>query len=143
MAALRPRILCTEDDPDTRDLITIFLTHDGFEAIWAENQTQAIELARSQQFSLFLLDTRMPGFSGVELCQIIRKFDLTTPILFYSAAAYQADIENARLAGAQGYLVKPAGGGELTAEVSRLIAESKRTDPAPISKARSSSMSSN
>jgi DNA-binding response OmpR family regulator len=67
----------------------------------------------------------MPGLSGTDLCEALRKFDETTPILFYSGAAYEKDKEAARLAGAQGYLVKPADFDQLIAEVARLIAESK------------------
>ena len=67
----------------------------------------------------------MPGFSGTELTEKLRQFDLTTPVLFYSGAAYDTDKEAARVSGAQGYLIKPADGDQLIAEVARLIAESK------------------
>ncbi len=70
----------------------------------------------------------LPGISGPGLCERLRDFDKTTPILFYSGAAYERDKEQARLAGAQGYLVKPTDGDTLAAEVSRLIAESKVAD---------------
>lgn len=51
----------------------------------------------------------MPGLSGQELPTEIRKFDKSTPILFYSGAAYESDKQAARDAGAQGYLTKPEG----------------------------------
>jgi len=67
----------------------------------------------------------MAGLSGTELTEKFRQFDRITPVLFYSGAVYEADKEAARVSGAQGYLVKPATGEELIAEVVRLIAESK------------------
>lgn len=59
----------------------------------------------------------MPGLTGPQLTQKLREFDVRTPILFYSAAAFDYDKENARLAGAQGYLVKPSDSDHLTEAV--------------------------
>ena len=63
----------------------------------------------------------MSDRSGGELCRAIREFDPHTPILFYSAAAYERDIQDALRAGAQDYLVKPLIPDELMQAVSRLI----------------------
>ena len=84
-------------------------------------------MAKTQRFDLYLVDNWMPGLSGTELTEKLRQFDLKTPVLFYSGAAYETDREAARVSGAQGYLVKPADGDQLVAEVTRLIAESKTT----------------
>ncbi|MDX6385594.1 MAG: hypothetical protein QOK48_3167 [Blastocatellia bacterium] len=125
MPALRPRILVTEADPDTCEIITIILSQEGFEVICAEGPDKALELARTGTFDLFLVDNWMPGWSGPELTEKIRQFDRKTPVLFYSGAAYEQDKEDARRSGAQGYLVKPADCDELITEVKRIIAESK------------------
>ena len=66
----------------------------------------------------------MPGLAGPELTRHIREFNQTTPILFYSAAAYEADKQEALDAGAQGYLTKPTDVDVLLAEVERLITKS-------------------
>jgi DNA-binding response OmpR family regulator len=132
MATPKGRILCTEDDVDTRDLIDYVLTGYGFEVICTESTDQAIELAKSQRFDLYLVDNWMPGLSGTTLTEQLRQFDIKTPVLFYSGAAYEADKEAARLSGAQGYLVKPADGDHLIAEVVRLIAEAKIAIPLKI-----------
>jgi DNA-binding response OmpR family regulator len=125
MRSTRGRILCTEDDVDTRELIDFVLTQYGYEVVCSENNTQTIDLAKTQNFDLYLVDNWMPGLSGTELTEKLRQFDSKTPVLFYSAAAYETDLEAARQSGAQGYLVKPADGDKLIAEVTRLIAESK------------------
>ena len=129
MRSTKGRILCTEDDADTRELIDLVLTQSGYEVVCSASTVQAIELARTQKFDLYLVDNWMPGFSGTQLTEELRQFDLKTPVLFYSGAAYETDREAARLSGAQGYLVKPADGNQLIGEVARLIAESKTTSP--------------
>jgi len=127
MRSPKGRILCTEDDVDTRELIDFVLTQYGYEVVCSASCLQAIELAKTQNFDLYLVDNWMPGLSGTELTERLRQFDLKTPVLFYSGAAYETDREAARVSGAQGYLVKPADGDKLIAEVTRLIAESKTT----------------
>jgi two-component system phosphate regulon response regulator PhoB len=119
------RILCTEDDADTRELITFVLSRNQCEVVTPETPALAIELARAAHFDLYLVDNWMPRMSGSELCEKLRLFDAETPVLFYSGAAFPKDKEEAYASGAQGYLVKPADNDELVAEVFRLIAESQ------------------
>ena len=125
MQAARFRILCTEDDADTRDLITFMLSRNNCEVITTETPALAIELARAAHFDLYLIDNWMPRMSGPHLCGELRLFDSETPILFYSGAAYPKDKAEAYASGAQGYLVKPADNEELVAEVFRLISKSR------------------
>jgi DNA-binding response OmpR family regulator len=129
MTSPKGRILCTEDDADTRELIVFILQAEGYEVICADKAEKAISLAKTQPFDLYLVDSWLPNSSGANLTRRIREFDSKTPILFYSAAAYEADKASARNAGAQAYLVKPAENEELVAEVLRLIAESKVIKP--------------
>jgi DNA-binding response OmpR family regulator len=119
--AHKPRILCTEDDSDTRDVLRVLLQLEGFEVTCAEDSAQAIRLATAEKFDLYILDHWMPQMAGDVLCQKLRELDSTTPILFYSGAATDADKARAMASGAQGYVVKPAGPEELTAEIRRLL----------------------
>ncbi len=125
MTSPKGRILCTEDDADTRELLIFILEQEGYEVLCAENATAALELARTQKFDLYLLDNWLPDVPGTLLTAKIREFDSKTPILFYSAAAYSADKEGALKAGAQGYLIKPVELEKLVAEVAGLIEASK------------------
>src|SRR5258706_1531645 len=108
---MRPnvRILCTEDDADTRDLLSLLLGLQGFQVICAENAAQAIILAKGSTFDLYIVDGWMPGEHGEALCRSLRELDSTTPILFYTGGAYPSDRARAMAAGAQGYIVKPSG----------------------------------
>jgi len=125
MPTPKGRILCTEDDADTCELITFVLRTEGYEVITTQSSDQALDFAQSQYFDLYLVDTRLPGMSGPELTKKLREFDATTPVLFYSGAAYESDKKKAHEAGAQGYLVKPVAGDDLIFEVARLIAEAQ------------------
>ena len=139
MNSSKGRILCTEDDADTRELIILTLNFAGYEVICTDDPHQALELIKAEKFDLCLMDNWLPGVSGEDLCKKIREVDSKTPILFYSGAAYQEDKDRARAAGAQGYLVKPVIEGRLVAEVARIIAESKIAVPiavAPPEKSR-------
>lgn len=119
------RILCTEDDADSRELLVYLFEHAGYDISCTDNSLDAIDRVKSEHFDLILVDNWMPGLTGVALTQEIRQFNRTTPILFYSGAAYEEDKQRARDAGAQGYLVKPEGVVQLVNEVARLIAEAR------------------
>jgi len=115
------RILYIEDHADTRELVTIILRQNEYDVITGSTIEAGIQLARSGRFDLYLLDSWLPDGSGLDLCKQIREFDPLTPILFYSAAAYDADREDALKSGAQGYLIKPSHTSELCSLVSALI----------------------
>jgi DNA-binding response OmpR family regulator len=115
------RILCVEDDADARELMRIFLRQAGYEAVEASDSGDALELAKQNEFALIILDNWLTQGSGVELCKQIRAFDTHTPILFFSGAAYKADVEQAMEAGAQAYLIKPTDYRVVVATVGELI----------------------
>jgi DNA-binding response OmpR family regulator len=132
MSTPKGRILCTEDDADTRELLIFTLNMAGYEVICTDNPHKTLELIKTNEFDLCLMDNWMPGLSGEDLCKKIREFDTRTPILFYSGAAYEADKRRAMSSGAQGYLVKPVTEDKLLAEVVRVIAESKCVVPVSV-----------
>ena len=102
------RILYLEDDGDSRQLIVVLLGQLGFEVISVATFAEGMALVREDHFDLIILDNWLDGESGIEVCRQIRSFNKETPILFYSAAAYESDIENATKAGAQAYVIKPS-----------------------------------
>lgn len=102
----RKRILLVEDEEDAKDFCALILAE--HELTCSSDFDEGLRLARQRDFDLYILDNWLPGKSGVELCRAIREFDQDTPILFYSAAAYERDIQEALRAGAQAYLTKPA-----------------------------------
>lgn len=121
-----PRVLYIEDHDDTRELVTLVLEQRSYQVVTGSTIKSGIALAGSQQFDLYLLDSWLPDGSGLDLCRQIREFDKATPILFYSAAAYEIDKDQALNCGAQAYLIKPSQPSELCSLVESLI-ESHRS----------------
>jgi two-component system OmpR family response regulator len=104
---MESHILFVEDDPDTRELVQALLRLAGFRVSLAGSSADVLTLMATEHFDALVLDNWMPELSGMELCRRIRSFDQSTPILFCSGAATEADKQAAVLAGAQDYLVKP------------------------------------
>lgn len=121
-----PRVLYVEDHEDTRELVTLVLEQRSYEVVTGATIESGIALASSQEFDLYLLDSWLPDGSGLDLCRQIRQFDNVTPILFYSAAAYEIDRELAIKSGAQAYLIKPSNPSELCEVVASLIETHRR-----------------
>ena len=128
MNAPKQRILYVEDHDDTSELIRLVLQQQNYEVVLDRTVASALRTAREQHFDLYLLDSRLPDGSGVDLCKEIRKFDLSTPVVFYSAAAYDSDRATALRSGAQAYLMKPSRLQELFELLSSLICESNTTE---------------
>jgi two-component system, OmpR family, response regulator len=121
-----PRVLYIEDHADTRELVTLVLEQRSIEVVTGSTIKSGVDLAGSQEFDLYLLDSWLPDGSGLDLCRKIREFDKATPIVFYSAAAYEVDRSEAIKSGAQAYLIKPSHPSELCRLVTSLI-ESHRS----------------
>ncbi|HZE69877.1 MAG TPA: response regulator [Pyrinomonadaceae bacterium] len=119
MSSSKVRILCTEDDPDSREILIYVLNDAGYDVESTDSPAQAVEVIQKEFFDLILVDNWMPGMSGDKLTRKIRKFNLSTPILFYSGAAYESDKQRALESGAQGYLVKPNDITSVVSEVNR------------------------
>lgn len=119
----KKRILYVDDNSDSRFVVTTILELSGYEIVTAKTAAEGLSLARTEPFDLFLLDNKLPGASGLELCWQIRAFDPHTPILFYSGASREIDKRLARQAGAQGFLIKPIGAEELVRHISELVSQ--------------------
>jgi DNA-binding response OmpR family regulator len=133
----RKRILLVEDREEAWEIVAYNLGEHAL--FYARNFDEGLLAARSGYFDLYILDNLLPDGSGVGLCRAIREFDPHTPILFYSAAANERDLEDALRAGAQDYLVKPVIPEELRQAVARLISvppetafEARRVESAAI-----------
>ena len=101
------RVLCLENDMDTRDMIKLKLELSDLETVLAPDVDAALKMIERERFNLYLLDGGLPGVSGLSLCEQIRAADARTPIVIFSGHAYATDIEAGMLAGANAYLVKP------------------------------------
>ena len=89
MKKTKCRVLYVDDNEDTRRLIELLLTQSGYEVKTAGSAVEALSTARRERFEIYVLDNRMSDMSGVELLRRLRAFDRATPVVFYSAAAYE------------------------------------------------------
>jgi CheY-like chemotaxis protein len=103
----KTRVLCVDDDEDSRVMLTTLLRYALIEAKAVGNATQALSLIKTERFDLYLLDAWLPGVDGYELCRQMRRLDPHTPIIFFSGAAFEADKQRGFKAGADGYVIKP------------------------------------
>lgn len=128
MVPHRLRILFSEDHPDTREMTCIILGKEGFEVVCPDTSYEVLSLAQKERFDAYLLDSWTPGLDGIDLCQRIREFDSQTPIVFYSAAAYDGDKKKAIAAGAQAYVAKPATIEQLVNTIRLAIQETNKSE---------------
>lgn len=103
----RLRVLCVDDDEDSRVMLTTLLKLALIDAKAVGTGAQALSSIQTERFDLYLLDSRLPDIDGFDLCRRMRDFDRDTPILFFSGAAYAADKKKGIEAGANAYVIKP------------------------------------
>jgi two-component system response regulator HydG len=121
MPNTRNRILCVDKNEDAREMMECLLKGWNYEVAQAANASEGLDLARSAHFDMFLLDTHLPEISGIELCEQLCKVPGHAPVVFISAAAYEADKQRGLLAGASAYLTKPLDFDKLELTLARLL----------------------
>lgn len=110
------KILIIEDDTDLSELIKDYLSIDGFVGEVADNGRKGIEMARTNKYSLIILDIMLPEVDGIGVCREIRK-DSHIPILMLSAKSGEMDKILSLGVGADDYMTKPFSPMELIARI--------------------------
>ena len=102
------KILCVEDSRETQQMLTFVLAKAGYEVITADTGQQGLEKAKAWRPALILVDMMMPRMSGAEFIRRLRSdfVNRDIPVIVLSAYDDKALIEEAREAGADGYLIK-------------------------------------
>jgi DNA-binding response OmpR family regulator len=106
-------------------MISILLAEDGIEVSGSVSAADALDMAASNTYELFLLDSWLPDIDGNLLCEGLRRRYPDVPVVFYSGCAAAVDIKLGLDAGASDYIVKPYCE-RLSPTVLRLIHESGR-----------------
>ncbi len=118
-------ILLAEDDERLGKLIHHMLIKELHMVDWVKNGNDAYDYARLTEYDVLLLDWMMPGKSGIEICQLIRKQGFKGGILFITARDATEDMVKGLDSGADDYIIKPFQFEELLA---RIRAVSRRKD---------------
>lgn len=114
------KILLVEDEDNIRNLVATMLDMEGYQTILADSCTSAKTLYSSYMPDLIILDLGLPDLDGLHLLEFVRK-DSLTPIIVLSARSDEADKISALDQGANDYITKPFGSGELLARVRAVL----------------------
>jgi DNA-binding response OmpR family regulator len=115
------RILVVEDERRVAHFICRALRENAYAVDLAENGEKALEMATSTCYDSILLDVRLPGLSGVQVCRELRDAGIDTPVLILTARSLVEQRVEGLDAGADDYLTKPFAVAELMARVRALI----------------------
>ncbi len=116
MSTLRDHILVVEDEPEIRRFLRLALGAEGHEVHEAEGMQRGLIEAGTRRPDLVIVDLGLPDGDGVDLIRELRGWS-AVPVIVLSARTGEADKIAALDAGADDYLVKPFGAGELLARV--------------------------
>jgi len=114
-------VLVIDDDRSVRDTIGVMLESEGFHPVLAEDGARGFEQALSVKPELILVDLRMPGLSGADVCKQLRASGMTTPLIVLSAVCGETEKVELLEIGADDYLVKPFGARELLARIRAVL----------------------
>jgi len=115
------KILVIDDEQNIRRMLTRVLSPEGFIVKEAFNGLEALKKLQEENYSLILLDLKMPGLNGIETLKKIRENDLNLPVIMMSAYGSIPEAVEAMKLGALDYLIKPFDIEELKIIVSRAI----------------------
>lgn len=121
-------ILVIDDDDNLRDTIGLMLEREGFRPLLVADGEAGLRQAELQSPALILVDLRMPGMSGMEVCKHLRANKMNVPIIVLSAVGDEVDKVLLLEIGADDYVVKPFGARELLARIRAVL---RRALPAP------------
>lgn len=123
------KILIVEDEPKIVELVRRYLERDGYQVSVAGDGQKAIEVARSWQPDLVLLDLNLPDMDGLDVCRTVRRTS-SVPIIMVTARDEDVDKLVGLELGADDYITKPFSPREVVARVRAVL---RRAQPQVIS----------
>src|ERR1700733_14174238 len=114
-------ILVIDDDESLRDTIGVMIEQEGFRAVLVGDGRAGFDKALTLKPDLVLVDLRLPGMSGTDICKQLRAARVATPIIVLSAVGGELDRGLLREIGAGDYVVKPFGTRELMARIRAVL----------------------
>jgi two-component system, NtrC family, response regulator AtoC len=131
MAKPKGSILVVDDEPAMRLLLSSVLKEEGHDVTAAASGEEALQLIAKRHFHLVLTDLKMPGISGLELLEHVKRDDPGTAVIILTAFGTVEGAVEAMRMGAVHYLLKPLSNPEeLRLSVRRVLEEQRVTDEA-------------
>ncbi|HWE23428.1 MAG TPA: response regulator transcription factor [Myxococcales bacterium] len=116
-----PRVLVIEDDRAIALGVRLNLRREGHEVVLAHDGEAGLTEAQKPEIDLIILDVMLPGRNGYDLLKELRRREVRTPVLMLTAKGMEGDKILGLKLGADDYLAKPFGLGELLARVEALL----------------------
>ena len=113
---IKDKILVVEDEKSISGFMKAILTSNGYDVIIAHTGSEAFSMISSHCPDLILLDLGLPDIDGMQIIELVRQWT-QLPILVVSARNYERDKVDALEKGADDYITKPFGAGELIARI--------------------------
>lgn len=120
---MKKRILLVEDDPAINEMVSAYLTAEGFHITSAFDGEDAVNSVKNNDFNLIILDLMIPKLSGMDFLQMLRN-DSYVPVIIVSAKDSEADKALGLGFGADDYITKPFSLVELLARIKAVIRRS-------------------
>ncbi|MDP6786618.1 MAG: response regulator transcription factor [Rhodospirillales bacterium] len=125
------RVLIVDDDDPLREMLSEQLQlHEEFVTATAESGGAALEMAKSDYYDVIILDVGLPDIDGREVCRLMRRGGVTSPIIMLTGAKTDADTILGLDSGANDYITKPFRIGVLLARLRAHIRQHERSDDA-------------
>ena len=121
------KILIVEDEDTVRELLSEGLRSEGYEVLEADNGLDGLEMAKDLQLDLILLDLMLPEMDGLSVCRVLRRTS-DVPIIMLTARGTEMDKIVGLETGADDYIVKPFGIGELLARIRSVLRRTTSMD---------------
>src|SRR5277367_3534388 len=125
------KVLIADDDADLRELIGFTLAQAGYLVIKAHDGTAALRRFEEETPDLVVLDINMPGLSGFQVCEAIRKRS-RVPVIMLTVRGEEEDLVRALELGADDYLNKPFSPRTLLARIKALLRRAGVESTAPL-----------
>jgi DNA-binding response OmpR family regulator len=120
-------VLVVEDDPDTVELVGMYLRRDGHKVLTERDGRDGLKVAIELKPDLLVLDLMLPGMDGIEVCRAVRRRS-DMPILMLTARAEEQDRLIGLDLGADDYVTKPFSPRELAARVRAVLRRSRSSE---------------
>ena len=104
--AAQKNVLVVDDEAMIRDSVSAYMANKGYNVFAAEDGREALDIFQKQPIMFVILDLMLPGISGEEVCQAIRR-QSRVPIIMLTAKTQENDVLNGLNIGADDYVTKP------------------------------------
>jgi len=127
---MKATILIVEDEKDIIKMLEYNLKKEGYGTLSVRNGEDAIDLARTEQPDMIILDLMLPGMDGLEVCKILRgeRKTASIPIIMLTAKSQESDKVVGLELGADDYVTKPFSPRELIARIKAILRRGKEKD---------------